>query len=55
MVSSGSLGSSVGNSGPAEANGTFVSDFKGDRILFVLQKLNAFWKHMLHVSFSLLS
>lgn len=55
MVNSGSLGSSVGNSGSAEANGAFVSNFKGGSILFVLQKLNAFWKHMLRSSFSLLS
>lgn len=31
VVNSGSLGSSLGNSGTTEANGTFVNDFKVER------------------------
>lgn len=46
MVNSGSLGSSVGNSGTAEVNALLSTTSKWGRILFILQKSNAFWKHM---------
>lgn len=39
VVISGSLGSSVGNSGTTEANGTFVNDFKVEQDFIYSTKL----------------
>lgn len=53
VVNSGSLGNSVGNSGWSKWH--FCQQLQRGQDFFVLQKLNAFWKHMLRFSFSLLS
>lgn len=41
MVNLGSLGSSVGNSGTTEANGTFVNNFKLEQDFIYSTKLES--------------